>query len=148
MIVRRDVTVGAKPKAVFDYLSDFTTTTEWDPGTVTTTLVDGDGGVGTTYRNTTSFAGRETQLTYEVIEYDAPNLIRLRGENKAVVAVDTITVEKSGSGSYVVYEADFQFKGAWKLAAPFLRPAFKKLGDEAEEGLQKYLGRLSNATKG
>ena len=37
---------------MFAYLSDFTTTNEWDPGTVSTERVSGDGGVGTTYHNT------------------------------------------------------------------------------------------------
>jgi Polyketide cyclase / dehydrase and lipid transport len=42
------VVVVAKPlDEVFAYLTDFTTTTEWDPGTVVTVLQHGDGGVGT-----------------------------------------------------------------------------------------------------
>ncbi len=57
--------VTDKPRdAVFDYLSDFTTTTEWDPGTVLTVTQHGDGGAGTTYLNTSTFLGRETQLTH------------------------------------------------------------------------------------
>ncbi|MBN2177276.1 MAG: SRPBCC family protein [Demequinaceae bacterium] len=141
MILRREVTVGTDPKTAFAYLSDFTTTTEWDPGTIETTRISGDGGVGTLYHNRTQFGGRETELTYEVIER-RESMIRLRGENKTVVAVDTITVESSGKGSRVIYEADFTFKGIWKLVEPFLRPAFRKLGDEAETGLRETLGRL------
>ena len=47
-------------QVVFAYLSDFTTTTEWDPGTVRTTRESGDGGIGTRYRNVSRFLGRET----------------------------------------------------------------------------------------
>ena len=47
-----------------------------------------------------------------------------------------------GGGSRVTYTADFTFKGLAKLAAPFLGGAFKKLGDEAEEGLLEHLGKL------
>ena len=46
----------ATPDRVFEYLSDFTTTTEWDPGTVAE-RVSGDGGVGTTYRSSRSSSG-------------------------------------------------------------------------------------------
>lgn len=142
MILRRDVTSKASPGAVFAYLSDFETTTEWDPGTVKTVRASGDGGVGTVYRNRSRFAGRESDLTYTVIERRDPELIRLRGENAAIVAIDTITVRPAGTGSHVVYEAKFRFKGARKVAVPFLGRAFKKLGDEAEAGLREALALL------
>ena len=138
----RSVTVAASPKKVFDYLSDFTTTTEWDPGTVSTVRVSGDGGVGTVYENRSRLAGRESALTYVVTEIRSPESITLRGHNDSVVAVDTMTFEPVGKGTRVTYTAHFTFKGAAKLAAPFLCPAFKKLGDEAEAGLQEHLGKL------
>lgn len=139
MRITRTVTSTRAPKDVFAYLSDFTTTTAWDPGTVRTDRISGDGGVGTRYANTSRFNGRETSLTYEVIEYLPDSLIRLRGENATVVAVDTITVEAHDGGSRVTYDADFTFKGVAALAAPFLRGAFRRLGDEAEEGLRRAL---------
>ena len=113
--------------------------TEWDPGTVRTTRAEGDGGVGTVYLNTSSFAGRQTELTYVVTELHAPEVIALRGENSTLVAFDTMTVEPHERGTRVVYQADFRFKGAWKLIGPFLRPAFRRLGDEAQAGLQTAL---------
>lgn len=142
MLVTRTVTVSASPKKAFDYLSDFTTTTEWDPGTVLTTRVSGHGGVGTVYENRSMLAGRESELTYVVTDIRPNESITLRGVNSSVVAVDTITFEPVGKGTRVTYTAHFTFKGAAKLAAPFLCPAFKKLGNEAEEGLREYLGRL------
>ena len=86
MLIERTVTVDRSPAEVFAYLADFTTTMEWDPGTVRTTRVSGDGGVGTTYRNVSKFLGRETELTYVVTEHRPPELLELRGENKTVVA--------------------------------------------------------------
>ncbi|HET9187630.1 MAG TPA: SRPBCC family protein, partial [Acidothermaceae bacterium] len=91
--MRVQVTVRTKASLprVFRYLSDFTTTTQWDPNTVSTSLVSGDGGVGTVYVNTSVFRSRQTQLRY-VVEELAPNeRIKLRGENATVVAVDTIS---------------------------------------------------------
>ena len=68
MKIVRTITVAKPVHLVFAYLSDFTTTTEWDPGTIRTTRASGDGGVGTEYLNTSKFLGRETQLTYVVEE--------------------------------------------------------------------------------
>ena len=47
-----------------------------------------------------------------------------------------------GEGSTVTYTADFEFKGLGKLVAPLLKPALKKLGDEAETGLRESLAKL------
>jgi len=64
MRLQKTVVIDKPRDAVFDYLSDFTTTTEWDPGTVVTVNQHGgDGGAGTTYLNTSTFLGRKTQLT-------------------------------------------------------------------------------------
>ena len=127
---------------MFAYLSDFTTTNEWDPGTVRTERVSGDGGVGTTYSNTSSFMGRETALTYEVVEHRPDSLFALRGENATVVANDTMEITPAGEGSRVTYTADFEFKGFGKLVAPLLKRPLKKLGDEAESGLREALAKL------
>ena len=142
MIVRREVTTPAAIEKVFAYLSDFTTTTQWDPGTVRTVLVRGDGGPGTEYRTTSRFAGRQTELTYVVTRRQRPEVIALRGENGAVVAEDTITLERVPDGTRVVYVAGFTFKGVWRLASPFLGPAFRRLGDEAESGMRAALADL------
>lgn len=130
----RTVTVTKPLDTVFDYLSDFTTTTEWDPATVETVRVEGDGGVGTEYLNTSTFAGRETRLTYAVERLVPGEVISLRGENKSVVAHDTMTFRGRGDKTDVTYVAEFEFKGVARLVVPLLGPALKKLGDEAERG--------------
>jgi len=142
MKLQRTVETTASPAKVFAYLSDFTTTTEWDPGTVRTERVSGDGGVGTTYHNTSKFMGRETELTYEVVEHRPDAKFALRGENSSVVAHDTMDIAPLGEGASVTYTADFEFKGLGKLIAPLLKPALKKLGDEAETGLRESLAKL------
>ena len=143
MKLQRTVHTTATPDRVFEYLSDFTTTTEWDPGTVVTERVSGDGGVGTTYRNVSKFLGRESELTYTVVELKAPTRFALRGENATVVAHDTMVIAAEGPGSRVTYTADFGFKGVAKLVAPLLAPALKRLGDHAERGLAEALGGLA-----
>lgn len=138
--IQRTVSSPRSPEEVFAYLQDFTTTEEWDPGTVTTSRVTGDGDVGTRYHNVSRFLGRETELTYVVEEADAPRTLKLRGENKTVTAHDTMTLEPTATGgTELTYHAEFAFKGLSRLVAPLLAPAFKKLGDEAEQGLRDAL---------
>lgn len=148
MEIERSVTVAHPVDRVFAYLSDFTTTTEWDPGTVSTERVAGEGDVGTRYHNVSTFLGRQTELDYLVVEKVPNERFALRAENATVVANDTMTFVRTtspsggGEGTTVTYRADFEFKGLAKLVAPLLAPAFKKLGDDAERGLRDALGRL------
>ena len=142
MELRRIVTVAKPLDKVFAYLADFTTTTEWDPGTVTTIRTTGDGAVGTEYLNTSTFAGRTTQLNYVVQELVPNQRISLRGENTTVIAHDTMTFHQTENGTEVNYAADFAFKGVARLLAPLLRPAFNRLGDRAQAGMAAALTRL------
>jgi hypothetical protein len=142
MKVQRIVIAGRPLDVVFGYLSDFTTTTEWDPGTVVTVKRHGDGGVGTTYLNTSKFLGRETQLTYTVCDLIPGQRIQLRGENKTVISVDTMSFRSVDAGTEVTYTAEFTFKGLSRVIAPLLRPAIERLGTEAETGMHKALSQL------
>lgn len=141
MKILRTVTSRRSPEEVFAYLSDFTHTEEWDAGTLRTTRIEGDGGVGTRYANVSRFLGRKTELTYVVEESDPPNRLRLRGENKTVVTHDTMTLDpRPDGGTEITYRAEFEFQGLARLVSPLLAPAFKKLGDESEQGLRTALG--------
>jgi uncharacterized protein YndB with AHSA1/START domain len=167
MRLRKVITVQKPLHQVFAYLSDFTTTTEWDPGTVETVRITGDGAVGTEYQNTSTFGGRQTQLTYVVQDLVPNQRIALRGENATVIAHDTMTFREvapatasdstvapaTASDSTVVdstvvdstevtYTADFTFKGIARFVAPLMKPAFTRLGNEAESGMAAALARL------
>lgn len=145
--IERTISTDATPETVWAYISDFTTTNEWDPGTVSTTRRSGNGGVGTIYDNTSKFLGRETHLVYTVVASESPTRIQYRGENASVTATDTITLTPTGSGTTVHYSAELAFKGALArldplLSLPVLSLPFKRLGDGAEQGLEKAFARL------
>ncbi len=140
MHVERTFTVPGRVETVFDYLSDFTHTNEWDPGTVETTRTSGDGGVGTTYANTSEFMGRTSELTYETRELERPHRLRFRGHNDKVTTADTMTFRQAGDETQVHYRADFDFGRLVNLVAPlFVRPKLEKLADETVAQLQRVL---------
>lgn len=127
---------------VFPYLADFSNAVDWDPGTVTCERVSGDGGVGTTYRNVSKFLGRETELTYVVEELEGNHKIVLRGSNDTVSARDTMVMRPDGTGTEILYTAEFEFSGAAKYVEPLLRLPLKKLGDDAAKQMNAVLSRL------
>ncbi len=126
---------------VFAYLSDFSSTAEWDPGVVRAQRLDSDRiDVGTRFHLVASFLGRENELTYEVVEYTPPRSVTLRGENATVVSLDRITFEPLDEGTRVTYEAELTLKGPLRLADPLLGLAFGRVGGRALAGLRTTIG--------
>ena len=141
MHVERTFSIPQPPDAVFDYLGDFTHTNEWDPGTVETTLVAGDGGVGTTYANTSEFMGRRVELSYETTAYERPRRVQFRGRNDRATTVDTLTFTASGAGTEIHYRADFDLGTVLNLLAPlFVRRKLESLADDTVAQIQRVLG--------
>ncbi|NYG53868.1 SRPBCC family protein [Nocardioides perillae] len=140
--IDRTVTVDKSPSVVWDYLSDFTKTEEWDPPTVSTTRTAGDGGVGTVYHNVTKFLGSETEVDYHVTDYVEGHRMELRASTSSMELHDTLTVEPEGTGTSVRYVAEFTPTGAAKLATPLMAPGLKVLGDKAAQQMQECLERL------
>jgi carbon monoxide dehydrogenase subunit G len=127
--------------SVFAYLSDFSSTREWDPNVVDAERIgDGPIAVGTEFRLWTSFAGRRSAITYRVVEFDPPRAVTFRGENALVTSLDRITFEAIEGGTRVVYDADLRLKGLFKVGEPLLRLALNRLGRQALAGLRRTLG--------
>ena len=131
---------------MFAYLSDFSTTQEWDPGVERASrLDDGPVRLGSEFRLLAGFLGRSVPLTYTVIEYDPPLAVAFLGENSTVTSRDRITFEPAGEHTWIVYEADLALKGLLRLGDPLLRIAFKRVGDRALAGLRERLREPSPA---
>lgn len=137
--IERIITVPGDREQIWAYLSDFTHTEEWDPPTRTTERVSGDGGVGTRYRNVSTFLGKETEATYTVVGYDAPQRFELEGEAGSMRLHDIITLEQDGPDVHVHYRAEFHPQGAAKVVTPLLPPGLKVLGDSAAKQMEKVL---------
>ena len=127
---------------VFAYLSDFSTTQEWDPGVARASrLGDEPLGVGSRFEVIADFMGRETPRTYEITAFSAPHSVTLRGENATVVSLDTITFAPAeGGGTSITYDADLVLKGPLRLADPLLKLIFGRIGDRAVDGLREHVG--------
>lgn len=146
--MQRQVTAGCPPEAAFAYLADFTTTEQWDAGTVRTERISGDGGVGTRYANTSRFAGRTSDLVYVVTALTPGESIELRGENASVVAHDAVTVAAQPNGCLVTYQVAFAFTGWLRWMEPLLRLAVADLLNKGAQGLNRELARLHSLGAG
>lgn len=124
----------------FAYLSDFSTSAEWDPGVLEAERVSaGHVGHGTEFHLVTEFLGRTTPLTYRIVEHEPPRAVTFVGENATVVSRDRITFETIVTGTRVTYDAELRLKGLLRLADPLLGLAFNRVGDRARAGLREVL---------
>lgn len=144
--VRGSISTVLPPERAFAFLSEFENTSTWDPGTpVVEKRSEGPAAVGHRYHAEAEFRGERRPIEYEIEEL-RPGHIRLRGENKTLVAFDSMDVVPSTSipgGSDVTYTAEFDLKGVLKIAQPVLRPAFDALRDPALNGMKGKLDSLA-----
>jgi carbon monoxide dehydrogenase subunit G len=128
------------PDVVFKRVSDFSTAEKWDPGVVEAEKITSDGiDIGARFRIVARFMGRNSELVYEITEFEPGRRVVLRGENSTVLSVDEIIVEPEGEGSVVKYSADLTLKGPLKLLDPLLGKAFDGIAEKALAGLRDWL---------
>lgn len=140
--VTRTFSTTAAPEAAYAYLADFRNAEEWDPGTQSCERTGGDGGVGTTYRNVSSFLGREVELTYTTAELAPPARVHLRGTNESFEGHDIFEIRSSGRGAEVTYRADMSFSGLARLASPAVSAYLPILARKTVDQLRSCLDRL------
>lgn len=125
----------------FDYLADFATTAEWDPGIVEARrLSRGPIRLGSRFRVVASVWGVRVPLEYRITEYERPTRLVLTGLG-AVESVDEITFTPRRGGTRVTYEARLELRGLQKLADPLLDVLLQRIGRLAVRGLRERMAR-------
>jgi hypothetical protein len=140
--VSRTFSVEVSPEVAIAYLADFGHAEQWDPGTVRCVRTDdGSVRVGSAWQNTSKIAGISTELTY-TLEQLSDQRIVLVGRNDTATSTETIDVTRRETGSSITYTNELKFNGAARLATPFAKVLFEKLGNDTEKQLRKTLNAL------
>ncbi len=140
--VTRTFNVTAPANVVVDYLKDFGNAEHWDPGTERCSRNDvGPIAVGANWHNVSKIGGVSTELTYTLQELTTDKIV-LVGTNDTATSTDSITVRPASGGSEITYQADIEMIGAAKLAAPIIKLAFEKLGNDTAKQMTEVLNKL------
>jgi carbon monoxide dehydrogenase subunit G len=140
--VERTFNIEPAPAMVLSYLEDFSNDEEWDPGTVQCTRRDsGPVQVGSSWDNTSKFAGNTTELLYRLATRTSEQLVFV-GHNERATSTDTITVTPSGAGSQVHYRAELELQGVMRFVAPVVKFLFERVADRTRDQMQTVLDRL------
>ena len=138
----REIEVPTTPGETFAYLSDFTNTAEWDPGIAEARrLTPEPTAIGSRFEVIAVFRGNRQRFEYVVTELEDGSRIALHGEGEKAMSDDVMTISPSDGGTRIAYEADIRLKGVARIAEPFMARMFKRMGDDALDGLAARLAR-------
>jgi len=124
----------------FAYVSDFTTTAEWDPTVLRATrLTPGKIGVGMAFKITCALPVGSISLLYHIEKMQPDKLLVLRGRCRFFDVVDTISFSPSQRGTAIDYRAAFTFRPALRPLEGRLRGGLEQMGRESVAGLARAL---------
>jgi Polyketide cyclase / dehydrase and lipid transport len=144
--VVRSVRTTCPLDVVADYLSDFTTSAEWDPHTAACSRV-GDGvgvRVGVSFDNTQRIGLLRTTMRYTVSTFEAGSVISLHSHSRLLDAEDSMTFADEAGTTVVTYTARFELHGPAALAEPLLKLMLNKVADDGARGMQRTLDGLQS----
>jgi carbon monoxide dehydrogenase subunit G len=133
----------------FDYIADFDHADEWDPNTTDAARVGTEPpALGARFALEVRMGRQTAPMEYRITEYDRPRRVVLVGEGSGVVTVDDIRFERIGERTVVDYTADIRLGGLLRLAQPLLGGTFRRIGQQAAEGMNRELARRASGHVG
>ena len=145
-VLRERIDTALGIEDAFAFVADFANAAQWDPGVATSERVgDGPVRVGARYRLGVRLGGRVAPMDYTITVLEAPRRVVLTGEGSGVAAVDDIVFERAGTGTMIRYTADIRLRGILRLFAPFAGSAFRRVAENARDGLQRTLDERAAA---
>ena len=127
-------------RSVYRLLADFTAINRWDPRARDAALMDGDGGVGSTFACQAYFLGRFVTMRYVITDLAPPSRIEWTGRSDLVRAHDTICVSEHGPDvTEVSYEAKFEYPRLPTGLDRLLALPLRGLCNDARQGLERTL---------
>ena len=145
--ISRAVETAAPLDRVAEFLTDFTTTAEWDPRTASCRRIDQAAprpvAAGACYENTQRLGPLHPTLHYEVREYAPQRRIVLVSEGALFSSTDVMTFAATPHGTRVTYTAEFRLGAAVRVFDPLVRLLARRIGDDGEAGLRAALDRLA-----
>lgn len=144
MRFRKEIEVARPVEEVFDYVADFSNTSEWDPGVVEARkLADAPVAVGSEFDVVAVFRGKRQPFRYVVTSFERNKRIVLAGDGQRARSIDEVTFHPAGAGTRLAYTADIHLKGVFRVGEPFMSRVFSRMGDEALAGLKSVLDRAA-----
>ena len=139
-VLHETVDVNRSLEEVYDYVSDFTSTVEWDATAIAARkLTPGAVAIGTKFEVQCALPIGSITLLYTVKKLEPNKLIVLGGRCRFFDIEDTIGFSSVPNGTRIDYRAEFFFKPLMSTIAEFSKKGLEKMGRESVAGLANAL---------
>lgn len=139
-LLHETIEVDRPVPEVFSYISDFTTTQEWDATAFAARkLTPGAIEEGTEFEVQCALPVGSITLIYEVEELVPQKYLRLRGRCKFFEVIDSIAFTATKNGTQVDYQAKFEFNPLVQPMAALSQSGMEKMGRDALAGMKRAL---------
>ncbi len=133
------VDVAADPTTSFDYLSDLSNLTKWDPSIRSAEPVgETIAGVGAKSQVVIGFYGRPIEATYQIVEAESPSRIVIDVDGKVSGRIE-LSISGASAGSMIEYRTEASLKGLARLLDKGLKLAFEGIGENVMTAMHKAL---------
>lgn len=136
--IREVRTVPLPLQHVFDYVADFSTTAEWDPGVARARALD-PVGPGARFEVDAAFLGRTIPMSYRIETYDPPHRLVLVGRGTTTAARDVIRFRETSAGTTIDWRLELTLLGPARWFESAMIGVFETLGKVALDGLANTL---------
>lgn len=138
MQIQEQTFIQADRQVIFEYMNDIRNRPAYIPMLEKVILLEeGPIQVGSQYIEVATIAGRELKTTYQVMELDAPEKIRVQTVKSVFPIEATLLFEAQELGTLLTMQLNFTLKGIYKLGAPVVRGI-------VQQQAKDILGRLKN----
>jgi dehydrogenase/reductase SDR family protein 12 len=139
-VLHERIEVARPGHEVFAYISDFSTTEEWD-ATVTRAkkLTPGPVDLGTRFFVNCAAPVGSIDLEYEVTDFRLDQFIELQGKSRFFDICDRITFTPTERGTLIDYRAEFVFPSILKGMARRFERGLRRMGKHSMEGMRAAL---------
>ncbi|MFK7976338.1 MAG: SDR family NAD(P)-dependent oxidoreductase [Halioglobus sp.] len=139
-LLHETIEVDRPVREVFSYISDFSTTREWDATAFAARkLTDGPIAAGTEFEVECALPVGSVTLIYTVEELEPEKYLRLRGTSKFFDVIDSIAFASTKNGTQVDYQAKFEFNALIEPMAALSKSGMEKMGRDALAGMKQAL---------
>ena len=135
-----ETTTFARPaQEVFDLVADFGNLADWDPMfEESMRLDDGPLDVGSRFKVKGKMANQSFDLDMEVVEYDRPQRVVVKGTGAGLETREDISVRPTNEGCEVTYHSQFETDKP-DIVDAATKPAFIAIGKRAINGMQEWI---------
>jgi len=139
-VLHEVIEVNRSVEEAFTYISDFTTTAEWDSTVISARkLTSGAVGPGTEFEVVCALPVGSVTLLYTMHKLLPNKRIELTGSCQFFDVHDSIAFTPSASGTRIDYRAEFEFKPLVSTIAALSRRGLEAMGRDSTAGLRLAL---------